>query len=371
MKLNQNQIQLAKRMLYLILVFAFLAGCQAKPEQDILPTPENAEGTGQIDVPSVDLVMTNSMGDEISFVNPATGTVKRVKVGQAPFGLALGPRDRAYVTTAEGVAVVDTKERKRTALIPYRSVIGEPEFGEYRAGGMGIAVSPDGSRVYVGVYLPGKENRLEIVDTNRLEVTGSVPIGDRPFQVLISKDGREVYSVNHDSYSVTVVDTTNLGTKTIEVSPLGRGAFDKLNYGAVGPNGRILLPIQGRVLAILDPESGEYTAEPMSANTHLSGVTLGNDGSKLYIIGAGAAGGADEGASLIEVDLTTLEEKIMPLKRPHENIAVTADGRWAFLTGGYTLGDYGWNGITIINLADGTSMELPIDDRPLAVDIVK
>jgi YVTN family beta-propeller protein len=369
-----HQIRKGNWIWYLFVIIGLLLTACQKESEPANPSPAfetPPETVTKLEVPPLTLLTTNSMGDYISFVNPAQETIDKVTVGKAPFGLALAPENRAYVATAEGVAVVDTKEREHIALIPYRSVIGEIDFGEYRAGGMGIAVSPDGSRAYVGVYLPGRENRLEIIDTDRLEVIDSVPVGERPFQILISNDGREVYSINHDSYSVTVVNTTDLSSRTIEVTPLGRGAFDKPNYGAVDTNGRILLPYQGKVLAILDPKSGKYTLEPMNANTHLSGVTFRKTDNKLYVIGAGAAGGANGGSSLIEVDLKTMKEKITPLDRPHENITISPDGNWAFLTGGYTFAEYGWNGITIMNLKDGKSVNFPIDDRPLDINIIQ
>lgn len=58
------------------------------------------------------------------------------------------------MATAEGVAAVDTVTRTRTALIPYATGTGPVTTGEYR-GGMGIALSPDGTCVYVGVNVPG------------------------------------------------------------------------------------------------------------------------------------------------------------------------------------------------------------------------
>lgn len=372
--MNAQRIHKRKTILFLLIIIGLLlTACQNEPEQSKpAPTSEpSQEAESKLNVPSISLLMTNSMGDYMSFVNPAKETIAKVTVGTAPFGLALAPDNRAYVATAVGVAVVNTIDRERIALIPYRSNIDEIEFGEYRAGGMGIAVSPDGSRAYVGVYLPGEENQLEIIDTDSLEVIQNVPIGDRPFQILVSNDGSEVYSINHDSYSVTVVDTKDFSARTIEVAPLGRGAFDKPNYGAVDSNGRLLLPYQGKVLAILDPETGEYTEEPMRANTHLSGVTYRKNDNKLYVIGAGAAGGANDGSSLIEMDLETMEEKITPLDRPHENVIISPDGNWAFLTGGYTFADYGWDGMTIMNLQNGKSMEFPVDDQPLDIKVMQ
>ena len=66
---------------------------------------------------------------------------------------------------------------------------------------MGIAVAPDGERVYVGVFLPDRSGRLEVIDTDKRTVIASVPIGVRPFQVLASRDGRTVYTVDHDTFT--------------------------------------------------------------------------------------------------------------------------------------------------------------------------
>jgi YVTN family beta-propeller protein len=45
---------------------------------------------------------------------------------------------------------------------------------------MGITVAPDGARVYVGVFLPDRSGRLEVIDAAKRAVIASVPIGVRP-----------------------------------------------------------------------------------------------------------------------------------------------------------------------------------------------
>ncbi|MCY9666717.1 hypothetical protein M5X11_17580 [Paenibacillus alginolyticus] len=119
----------------------------------VSPKPTNTIPT---DASETILMVTHSKSDYISFLNPVSGSFDKLIVGQSPFAIAEGPNHRAYVSTAEGIAVVDTQLRRRVALIPYQADIGKIEFGEYRPGGMGIAVSPDGRFVYVGVYLPGR-----------------------------------------------------------------------------------------------------------------------------------------------------------------------------------------------------------------------
>ncbi|MGO4272360.1 YncE family protein [Paenibacillus sp. TAF58] len=230
---------------------------------EVSPKPTN---TTPLDASETTLLVTHSKSDYISFLNPASGSFEKLIVGQSPFAIAEGPNHRAYVSTAEGVAVVDTQLRRRLALVPYQADIGKIEFGEYRPGGMGIAVSPDGRFVYVGVYLPGRsKSQLETMDTEKLSMIGSVTVGIRPFDVVTSLDGREVYSIDHDSYSVTAIDLASNKARTLDVVPYGRGGFEKPHYAAVRSDGRLLLPYQGRGLVVLDPISGKYETKPLPA----------------------------------------------------------------------------------------------------------
>ncbi|MFD0682210.1 MULTISPECIES: YncE family protein [unclassified Paenibacillus] len=365
-----------------------LAGCQLKSSADapseprptaaVLPNSSTAEAaqTPKVDdnasvkSDSFNLLLTNSASGYISFLDPEKGTQDKLDVGKSPFGIALASSGTAYISTAEGIAVVDTKQRKRLALIPYQSQIGPVQYGEYRPGGMGIAVSPDGRYVYVGVYLKGKPSQLEILDTEKLVIVGSVPVGIRPFDVVVSKDGHEVYTIDHDSYSVTVVNPAALSTRKLDVAPFGRGGFEKPHYTVVREDGRLLLPYQGRGLVILDPKSGEYETQPLTGNTHQEGLALTQDGKKLLIVGNGAAGSATGKPNLTVLDVATMAEQIIPLNRVHQMVASSPDGRWAYLTGGVTFADTGWDGLTIVDLSTGSTKEITVSDYPLDIEII-
>lgn len=321
--------------------------------------------------PEFALLVANSNGRHLSFVDPGAGVTAQVEVGAAPFSLALGADRRAYVATAEGIAVVDVDGRRRVALVPYRADVGSPRFGEYRPGGMGIAVSPDGRHVYVGVHLASGAGQLEVMNAGRLTIEWVVPVGVRPFDVLVSRDGSEAYSIDHDSYSVTVVATKDRSTRTLPVAPLGRAAFDKPHYGIVQPDGPILLPFQGRSLARLDPRSGTIWSTPLTASTHQHGLAATSDFRRLAIVGTGPAGGVAGGPSLTVVDLDNGREEVLPLARPHERVALSPDGRRAFLTGGYLFADGGWDGITVVDLQTRSVGEIAVPDRPLDVTVLR
>ena len=301
--------------------------------------------------------------DALALVDPDRGTVAEIAVGASPWGVAISG-SRAFVSTARHVAVVDVRRRRLVRRVPYRTRIPAIARGEYREGGMGIAASADGRQVYVGVHTGGR-GVLEILDARRLRMSARARIGIRPFDVLAHPRGDAVFTVDHDSYGVTEVDTRDVSTRTFAVAPLGRGAFDKLNYGALDARGRLLLPINGEVLAVLDPATGRVVERPMSSRVHQSGVA--RSGSQLLTVGAEPLGGST-GPNLSVFDLRTGRERLIALRRPHEEIAVSPDGGTAYLSGGYTRG--GWKGLSVVSLRSGRTREVPLAAEPLGIALL-
>ncbi|MFC8897226.1 YncE family protein [Streptomyces cinereoruber] len=333
----------------------------------VTPSPESggpAPGT---------LLVADFGSDTVTFVDPARGAVGSVEVGTAPYGLALGADGRAWVATAEGVAVVDTAARKRLALIPYRTDTGPVTTGEYRGGGMGIALAPDGRRAYVGVNVPGGNGALEVIDTAALRVTDAVPVGRRPFDVDVSEDGAEVYATNHDSFDVTVVAAGTLEARRVEVAPYGTegglGSWLKPHYAAVRPSdGRLLLPFEGERLAVVDPRTGRTEIEPMTANTHQHGVAVTADGT-LLAVGTGPIDPDEDRGPSLTVRAPDGTERVYPLEGPHEDVAVSRDGRTAYVTGGFTRDGY-WDGLTVVDLESGDTRRLAAGSRPLGIGVL-
>ncbi|WP_329120761.1 YncE family protein [Streptomyces sp. NBC_01465] len=372
-----------RRIAGAVLVAAALAGCaqgagESAPESPrvstLKPAPESPQASTS---PSTATTSTGTLlvadfdSDTVTFVDPARGPLGSVKVGLAPYGIALGDDGRAWVSTAEGVAVVDTATRTRTALIPYDTETGRPTLGEYRGGGMGIALAPDGRHVYVGVNVPDKTGVLEVVDTSTRTVSDTVPVGRRPFDVDVSANGREVYATNHDSFSVTAVNTATLAPRTYEVAPYGTegglGSWLKPHYAAVRPSdGALLLPFEGERLAVLDPRTGKVTIDPMTADTHQHGVTITPDGT-LLVVGTGPVTEGEPPS--LTVRSPDGRERVIPLKGPHENVAVSKDGRTAYVTGGFTRDGF-WDGITVVDLDSGDTRRLPAGVRPLGIVVL-
>ncbi|WP_043656805.1 YncE family protein, partial [Cellulosimicrobium cellulans] len=340
------------------------------------PTTPAPDAVPAVETPRF-LLATEAESDGLAIVDPTiregSAVVDRIEVGAAPWGVAVhAPTMRAYVSTAQGVAVVDLATRERVDLLPYRDAPARVAFGEYRRGGMGIAVSPDGARVHVAVHR-GDSSTLETIDVASREVVASTPVGLRPFDVLVAADGSEVYTVDHDAFSVHVVDATTFEARRIEVAPFGTdgglASFEKPHYAVLDDDGSLLLPYQGRVLVRLDPATGTTTTVASVADSHQHGVARAPDG-RVVVVGNGPFGNATGGPNVTVLDPATGAEQVAPLTRRHETVTAWTDpatGRpSAVLAGGYTQAE-AWDGATVVDLGTLDTYEIQIPGRPQVV----
>jgi len=117
----------------------------------------------------------------------------------------------AYVTnsSSSSVSVIDTATNAVTATI---EVEGRP---------IGVAFTPDGSRVYVA---NSESNSVSVIDTATNTVTATVGVGLNAQSLAITADGTHVYVACFSANSVFVIDTaTNTVTATVAVgfAPVG------------------------------------------------------------------------------------------------------------------------------------------------------
>ena len=128
-----------------------------------------------------------------------------MSVGDNPIGVAVSPDgSKVYVANhkSDAVSVIDTSTNNVTSTVN----VG---YGPW-----GVAVSPDGSKVYV----TNAEGTVSIISTAENNVTATVDVEDFPIGVSVTPDGSKVYVTNSDSNNVSVIDTaTNTVTATVKV----------------------------------------------------------------------------------------------------------------------------------------------------------
>ena len=70
----------------------------------------------------------------------------------------------------------------------------------------GVAVNPDGTRVYVTNNL---DSSSSVIDTSNNTVVTTVPIGSFANGVALNPDGTRAYAANYGDNTVSVIDTSN------------------------------------------------------------------------------------------------------------------------------------------------------------------
>jgi len=144
---------------------------------------------------AVRIVQTNSAGDNVHIIDPATNTVVGQITGiEVGHGAAAAPDGRLYVSNEADTTldVVDGRTLRVTAKIP---LSGHPN---------NIAASRDGARVYVAIrQAPGA---VDVVDTASLQRVKSIPIKGEVHNTYVTPDGRFVVAGSIAGKSLTVID---------------------------------------------------------------------------------------------------------------------------------------------------------------------
>lgn len=99
---------------------------------------------------------------------------------------------------------------------PVQTISHEPEGHQTYASPQSrpVALSPDGAQLFVAATT---SNRVDVISTQTLEPTGTVPVGLEPVGVAVRPDGREAWVTNHVSDSVSVIDTDPASASYLEV----------------------------------------------------------------------------------------------------------------------------------------------------------
>lgn len=144
--------------------------------------------------------------------------------------------------------------------------------------GHGATSSPDGSRIYISNEA---DTTLDVVDARTLKVTKKIPLSGHPNNLAIGKDGRRVYvSIRVEPGAVDVVDTASqVRVKSIPT----KGA---IHNTYVTPDGKYVVAgsITGKSLNVIDAAT-EKTAWTLDMDLGLRPMTFSwnPDGSTKWV----------------------------------------------------------------------------------------
>src|SRR5271154_1483821 len=145
---------------------------------------------------TVRIIQTNSAGDDVSIIDPATnkvvGTITGIEVNH---GAAAAPDGSRYYISNEGRSTLDVVDRKTLAITRSIPLSGHPN---------NIAISKDGRRVYVSIAVaPGA---VDVIDTQSLERVKSIPVKGALHNTYVTPDGKYVVTGSIAGKMITVID---------------------------------------------------------------------------------------------------------------------------------------------------------------------
>ena len=244
------------------------------------------------------------------------------------------------------------------------------------AGVHGVAILPDGSRVFVS---SDAASVISVIDTRTDEITGSIPTGRQPHGLAVSAEGKRVYACVFGDDQVLEIDPGTLTVlRTFEApaphnlapAPDGKSLFVAAQKPGKTGIGRISLE-SGKLDAFLATPT-----IPRSLNMSPDGATLvatlfDRNEVAFYVPGTlkllrtVPVGGAPhhvlftpDGKRVLVVDQTTDDLSVIDAgtfevratipvgKKPHW-IATTGDSRYAYVS------DEGSSQVTLVDLVDG------------------
>jgi YVTN family beta-propeller protein len=142
------------------------------------------------------IYVTNSAGDTINAIDPATNKVVQTIRGiELPHGIAFSPDGARIYVSNESESVLDVVDRKSGEIIKKVALSDRPN---------NLAITHDGKRVLVGIRAqPGS---LDVIDTTTLTRTKSIPVNGSVHNVYVTPDGKFAVSGSIENKAATVVD---------------------------------------------------------------------------------------------------------------------------------------------------------------------
>src|SRR5258708_34224506 len=142
------------------------------------------------------IYVTNSAGDSIDVVDPATNEVVQVIRGiELPHGIAFSPDGARIYISNESESVLDVVDRKSGLILRKVPLSARPN---------NLAITQDGPRVLVGIRTnPGV---VDVIDTASFRRVTSIPVDGMVHTVYGPPDGKYAVSGSIENKAATVID---------------------------------------------------------------------------------------------------------------------------------------------------------------------
>ena len=142
------------------------------------------------------IVQTNSAGDNVHIIDPATnkvvGEISGIEVGH---GAAAAPDGSRIYVSNEADSTLDVVDASTLRVMSRVKLSGHPN---------NISISHDGKRVYVAIRQGS--GVVDVVDTPSLTLAKSIPIEGAVHNTYVTPDGKHVIAGSIAGQTLTVID---------------------------------------------------------------------------------------------------------------------------------------------------------------------
>ncbi len=145
----------------------------------------------------VRIIQTNSAGDRVSLIDPATNkVVGEIKDIEANHGAVAAPDGSRIYISNESMSTLDVADVKTLKVIKRIPLSGHPN---------NISIARDGRHVYVGIIqAPGG---VDVIDTASFQVVKTIPTKGSIHNTYVTPDGKYVVAGSIQGKTINVIDT--------------------------------------------------------------------------------------------------------------------------------------------------------------------
>jgi YVTN family beta-propeller protein len=314
-------------------------------DPDFLKLAEWVKGLNRSDampvsVPKVRLYVTNSAGNTVDVIDPATNKQVQTIYGiELPHGVVFSPDGSRVYISNEAESILDVVDGSNGHILEKVPLGGHPN---------NLTITKDGKRVLVGIR--ESSGWLEVIDTASLKKTKSIPVNGPVHNVYVTPDGKYAVAGSIDAKNLSVVDlqmeqavwNLNVGsgvrpmafetnpdgsTKRIFAQLSGFNGFAVVDFAKHSEEQRIKLP----------DEPGGYGIAEGRTGTPSHGIGVAPDNKSLWVASTAAN-------AIFQYELPSLK-LLGYVELPHvypqgqkptgsvpEWIAFTPDGKFLYLS---------------------------------------
>jgi YVTN family beta-propeller protein len=238
-----------------------------------------------------DLLIADSGGNEILFVDPATGDVRRRERISNPYHLDFSPDGRFLVICSLRRNQVDIYEARSLALLARLRMPEKPSHMAFRPDSSVVYVTLQGSGTVAAISLAthqalwevpvGREpagiiwhrgrlitgimgsDHFAVLDPDSREVVGQIPVGRGAHTIFPQPDGRALWATSRVQSRLAEIDPSTLAVRRIIELPGGPDCI------AFDPDGRLWATLRwaGRI-ARVDTRTGEVETIRVGRSPH-------------------------------------------------------------------------------------------------------